>query len=57
MSDRLDTHFHTLLILLAFVGTLIAYSLADGPILEDLLLLLGGGVAGAANPGKVVARA
>lgn len=46
-------HFHTILVLIAFLAVLIAYLAVvvtdkSANVLEDLLLLLGGGVAGTA---------
>lgn len=51
----LRSHFDTLLVLVAFLATLAAFVFSnDSDGLKDLLLLLGGAVAGVAGTKRVV---
>lgn len=45
----LQAHVHTALVLVAFVAALVVYAVAPDQVLENLLLLLGGGVVGTAG--------
>ena len=49
----LESQLHTVLVLIAFVATLVAYVVDPGDTLSNLLLPLGGGVAGAAGQAAV----
>ncbi len=50
----LRTHFDTLIVLIAFLATLVAFSfVSDAADLKDLVYLLGGAVAGVAGTKRV----